>query len=531
MRNVTLTLTLAVLLVAAPALAGCLTPDGEDDVTTQSTGDDAPDHPLANLGCLGPNGTRCNLEASTTMGPGNEVTIAVNPTNPENVVAGAKDYTPVSAGDCVWDGVYVSEDGGETWTNLPVPGSPWLLLNDPASYEASKASQFWCTTDPVVAFGPEGTCYFSFMAYQADPVTGSKLGRGIVPMGGLNDWAFNRAAQMVAVSTDGCLSFDGMSMIADGTFPVNFHDKQWITVDQTTGRVHVAWLDFFAPGNVHYYSDDEGASWHGPQVLSTWGGTFTGGSTGPFGPAGQGTMVATGPDRSYVSWGGPDGIFLRGSTDGGATWEEGRTVIETEDAGMEASYRSGGMPFIAVDDTEGALSGSVYYAWQDTRNPGEERDILFAASRDGGETWSTPLQLNDDDACGFLPVTDCEAGVEAEGHDQFFPAVSVNPNGVVDVVWYDRRDDPGNRLLDVYHTYSRDGGETWSPNLRVTTVSSDPTLSRHQNGMVFIGDYIDIDSTVDRAYPVWADTRHGEADTFTARVERPGTLAVGGSSS
>ena len=54
----------------------------------------------------------------------------------------------------------------------------------------------------------------------------------------------------------------------------------------------------------------------------------------------------------------------------------------------------------------------------------------------------------------------------------------------------------------------------------MTDVPTDPTKSHHQNGMVFIGDYIDIDSSDGAAHPVWVDTRNGVADVFTATLLR-----------
>ena len=491
---------LVAALVLSPLLAGCVSTDLPADPASLGGAGAG----VARLACFD---GACNFEATTTNTEGNEVTLAVNPTDPLNIVAGAKDYTPETAGDCVWDGIYVTKDGGRTWVNHHVPGSPRLLLSGNASFEPTYATQFWCTTDPVVAFGPDGTCYYSFMAYQADPVTSSKLGDGVVPQGGLNDWAFNRAAQVVAVSGDGCLTFDYMTPIADGTYPVNFHDKQWIEVG-ADGTVHVAWLSFFVPGNQYYRSLDKGRTWEGPTVLGTWADTLGPGDE-PGAPAGQGTIITVGNGGKdvYVSWNAGGGIFVARSHDGGATFEEAALAVETEDEGMEATYRSGGMPFIVADDGETSPHyGNVYLAWQDTRDG--DRDIFVSASTDGGDTWSEPVKVSD----------------AAPGSDQFFPAMSVGPDGILDVAFYDRRDDPGATLLHLYYAFSADGGKTWSANQRVTDVPTDPNLSHHQNGMVFIGDYIDVDSSAGAAHPVWVDTRHGVADVFVATILR-GPLA------
>lgn len=501
----------------APALAlfllaaGCVTVPQAADVDPLSTSPSG-----AALACFA---DVCNFEATTVNTEGNEVTIAVNPVDPLNIVAGAKDYSPWTAGDCVWDGIYVTKDGGKTWMNHHVPGSPHLLVaGNTSGWEATYASQFWCTTDPVVAFGPDGTCYYSLMAYQADPVTSSKTGEGVFPQGALNDWAFNRAAQVVAVSTDGCETFAYMTPIFDGTYPVNFHDKQWIEVG-ADGTVHVAWLSFFVPGNQYFRSTDQGRTWEGPIVLGTWAESLSG-VDAPGAPAGQGTIITVGNGGKdvYVSWNAGAGIFVATSHDGGASFEEAKLAVETQDEGMEADYRSGGMPFIVAgvapatpsrdqghgaDDNESSpYHGYVYLAWQDTRDG--DRDIFVATSEDGGATWLEPVKVSDAPA----------------GTDQFFPAMSVGPDGILDVVFYDRRDDPDATLLHLYYTFSADGGKTWSANARVTDVATDPANSHHQNGMVFIGDYIDMDSSLGAAHPVWVDTRHGVADVFTATLLR-----------
>lgn len=489
---------LALLLLAA----GCVTPGGTDGIGAAFL-----HGATATLACFDLGGSVCNFEATTTNTEGNEVTIAVNPTDPLNIVAGAKDYTPETAGDCVWDGIYVTKDGGKTWINHHIPGSPHLLTSNSSAFTPEYTSQFWCTTDPVIAFGPDGTCYYSLMAYQADPVTSSKLGEG-TPLGGLNDWAFNRAAQIVAVSTDGCVTFDYMTPIFDGTYPVNFHDKQWIEVG-ADGVVHVAWLSFFVPGNQYFRSLDKGRTWEGPTVLGTWPESLTG-ADAPGAPAGQGTIITVGNAGKdvYVSWNAGAGIFVATSHDSGATFEEAKLAVETQDEGMEADYRSGGMPFTVADDSDvSPHQGNVYLAWQDTRNG--DRDIFVAASTDGGATWGAPIKVSDAPA----------------GSDEFFPAMSVGPDGILDVVFYDRRDDSTGKLLHLYYTHSTDGGLTWSANARVTETPTDPTKSHHQNGMVFIGDYIDIDSSAGAAHPVWVDTRNGVADVYVATILR-GPLAA-----
>ena len=79
-----------------------------------------------------------------------------------------------------------------------------------------------------------------------------------------------------------------------------------------------------------------------------------------------------------------------------------------------------------------------------------------------GKTWTQPKVLSDDDPKNF--------------GGQFFPNLSIAPNGRVDVVWWDTRDIQGLRGTDAYYTYSNDDGRTWSRNVRVTDQSVDRKL-------------------------------------------------------
>ena len=72
--------------------------------------------------------------------------------------------------------------------------------------------------------------------------------------------------------------------------------------------------------------------------------------------------------------------------------------------------------------------------------------------------------------------------------------------------------------MDVYLAQSFDGGLTFEPNVRVTTVSSDPTAGSSRAGL--IGEYIGLAaSSSSRVHPVWTDTREGQQDVYTSIVD------------
>lgn len=552
-------LTLAVLL-AMGTLAGCLD-DGpaaeqlpetivpEESIGYDFTGVDAQGLPVPLLLCLPmlpeelglhASSERCNFLMTPDEGrQGNEVTIAVNPTDPRNVVGGAKDYYPADAGECVWDGVYVTHDGGRTtYEDRSFDGSPWRLVDgDPSDFQFNYASQFWCTTDPVAYFAVDGSLYYLLMAYQADRVTGSKTCEDICPTGALNDWAFNRAVQIVAKSTDGGDTFETFTPVLEGSFPIDFHDKGWVAASKD-GIIHVMWYAALLPGNLYFRSTDGGASFSDPQVMSVTGG----GALGEAGvaPAGQGSFVDVGTDNEvYATWTSGGNIWLRRSDDDGATFDAGRPVVQVHIAGMEGLSprdRRGVSPMFATDrNPDSPNANALYYVWQDEcreawddQCDGDGSYVWFSSSFDTGETFTRPVRVS--------------KSMEV-GEYELFPAISVSPGGVVDVSWMDTA---GAGLYDCsdgketdcsgypdgqypgftqHYAYSLDGGVTWSEEFVVRDAPDagwDPALSHHQNGMIFFGDYNDIDSSWQAAHPVWPDTRDGQSvKVYTATIQRP----------
>ncbi|MFA5860240.1 MAG: hypothetical protein WDA16_00955 [Candidatus Thermoplasmatota archaeon] len=448
----------------------------------------------------------CNFDMTPTpTRQGNEVTIAVSPKDPRNVVGGAKDYYPPDAGECVWDGVYVTHDGARTpYKDRSFEGSPWRQTTSPDPSKLNYASQFWCTTDPVAYFDQTGTLYYVLMAYQADRVTGSKTCKDQCPQGALNDWAFNRAVQIVAVSHDGGDSFDTFTPTIEGSYPVDFHDKAWLAAQNDGSAIHIMWLSSLAGGQLYMRSTDGGKTWTEAKQFATV-------ATG----AGQGSFLDVGPkDEAYATWANGAQVMLTRSKDKGADWDAPRPVLDMvapDIKGLSDCDRRDGFPAMASDKyADSPYANSVYVTWADGRDAPDASNAYFSASHDGGQTFGIPLRINDD----------------ATTAPQFFPAVSVSPGGVIDVTWMDQRLDAQKGLLiDQYYTYSLDGGKTWAPNFRVRDAPGngwDPSLSHHQNGKVFIGDYLDIDSSWAAAHPVWPDTRDGkEVKVYTATIQRP----------
>lgn len=172
-------------------------------------------------------------------------------------------------------------------------------------------------------------------------------------------------------------------------------------------------------------------------------------------------------------------IYFARSTDGGKTF--GPNVRVNDDIGRAGQL----YPSLAVD-----ARGTLYLAWHDFRKG--DQDIYFAKSTDGGKTFSRNLRVNDD------------AGTAG----QFNPSLAVDTDGTVFLAWHDLRE--GN--ADIYFAVSRDGGATFSPNIRLNDDRGDtyqfhPSLGIGGKGTVAVA---------------WEDYRNGHADIFLTQSKDGG---------
>ena len=109
-------------------------------------------------------------------------------------------------------------------------------------------------------------------------------------------------------------------------------------------------------------------------------------------------------------------------------------------------------------------------------------DVMFVRSTDGGQTFSAPQRINDD------PIN----------HNKWhwFGTFAVAPNGRLDAVWLDTRNAANNTDSQLFYSYSRDGGDTWSPNVAVSQPFNPFLGYPNQNKM---GDYMTIVSDLPAA--------------------------------
>jgi hypothetical protein len=423
-----------------------------------------------------------NVAVTSVPEPNNEPAIAVDPNDPLHIVAAGNDYGTFN--DDAWVGYYVSWDGGKTWSRDLIPGyvgGPISLLT---GYRAAG--------DPVVCFDSASNVYISGICFKRPLNPSNPLGIGYNV--GRDDGIF------VAKSTDGGKTFDQVRIVIPAlSSQISFHDKEWMAVDMDNGNVYVVWVVFtvYSIANVLFSrSTNGGNTFSRPIVISE----FRAGEI-----ASQGSTIQVTPDGTvHILWidFNVGQVRYTYSTDQGGSFSTPESICDVEEIPREdlpnCDYRTPTLLMSAVDLSDTNTSGSLYVTWNDYRYG--DADILLIYSRDGGDSWSEPIRVNNDE--------------EGNGQDQFFSAVAVSPQGWVHMVFYDRRDDENNSLLWAYYAISKNGGENFTNNINMSDENFDGNNAPHP----FIGDYIGITATNTTAYAVWCDTREGTPDSGSSEI-------------
>jgi hypothetical protein len=160
-----------------------------------------------------------------------------------------------------------------------------------------------------------------------------------------------------------------------------------------------------------------------------------------------------------------------------------------------------GQVFLAVERSGTSTNNNIYMlASVQPTGFATGSDVMFARSTDGGRTFSAPRRINDD------PIN------HAKWH--WFGALSVAPNGRIDVVWYDSRSAANNTTSQLFYSYSVDGGNTWSPNVALSNPFN-PFIGYPNQPK--IGDYITVVSDDAGPNVAYAATFNGEEDIYYVR--------------
>lgn len=434
-----------------------------------------------------------------------EIHAAMNPLDSNNMMCSGISQN----GGVLSTPVYYTKDFGKTWKKSTALSQP------PKINGATIAGG----GDPMFAFDANGTAYISWIHLLLNGFDFEKL-----PM--YMQWAS---------SSDGGVTWKHASndVIAQGfisytgSTPATLVDKQWMMCDLSSSpyrnnlycsllyappgdqrvslRRKVAASDAFDTTDVRPHDDDYTFNQFTSVDVDNKGWVHM-------------SYVATKPSDPENSE--TMRIYHLVSKDGGASFEKENLVsmvhflpqdLQGQGNSPEAPVgisRVQILPQISCDKHASSPNvGNVYVAW--TANGVTEKlpnglDIYFSRSTDGGQTWSAPIIVNDD-----------EKGKQIE---QAYVSMTVNENGVIVLCWYDRRDDPNNLKAHYYMCFSFDGGRSFSKNFAVTSQVTDFSRYVGQANSFGVGEYNQVLATKGYAIPFWGDGRGGTVRVFTAKV-------------
>ncbi|QBY55043.1 sialidase family protein [Cupriavidus oxalaticus] len=246
--------------------------------------------------------------------------------------------------------------------------------------------------------------------------------------------SFNRSnnsnAVGAAVSRDGGQTWQNLSVIFADNEPTSqfFNDKESVTANPVIPGVAYAVWDRLEQPNGNPYANLHTAAFRGPALFSK-------------------------------------------TVDGGRTWSPPQVIVNTP-----SRQQTIGNQIVVNSQT-----GSLYNFFNLIRPPFNitASKVAFVMSTDDGATWTKPKVIAEMRTVG---VTDPNTG-EAVRTGDIIPEPAIDPaTGQLYVVWQDSRFNGG--LYDeIAMSTSSDGGQTWSPPIRVNTPSGRPafTPSVHVN--------------------------------------------------
>ncbi|MDQ6947647.1 MAG: hypothetical protein M3256_15605 [Actinomycetota bacterium] len=207
------------------------------------------------------------------------------------------------------------------------------------------------------------------------------------------------------------------------------------------------------------------------------------------------------------TWDGKWALYVATSRDGGTTFGPPALVDDklAPSGRVMLIYTMPGPSLVA-------RKGRVVIAWDDARNG--DSDVFLSSSRNLGVDWSPPTRVNDD------PI--------GNGRSQYLPRVDMSEKGRLDVIYYDRRNDPENTRADVYLTSGDARTLAMRGSVRVTSTPSDSRsgedyLVPSAQGLVDFGSRLASLSEDNGLVAAWTDTRDSPAppyqDIFAAPIE------------
>ncbi len=434
--------------------------------------------------------------------PQNETSVALKPSAPLTAVAAANDYT----GDGFWIGR--TTDGGQTWSSL---------FKDPKTSIGSRCFG----SDPSVVYSiRDSAFYLATLCYFGDGSSEVQVWKSVDD--GLT-WTDSTKASIVV--TNRAVNAWEQSV---------FYDKELLAIDNNSGsshfgRLYITYIKFHLtqPNGRSDFCPVQSAHTDNVPTANPASATWTRVGVVPDGLGDVGPGANQWAEPVVDSTGALDiayaledcntaidrALFFTRSTNGGNTFS---TPVQIDKRGQFADNpnRKDILPSkqfrapISSSLVFNPVTGTLLFAYQNNLNrPTSGADVSLQRSFDHGATWTDAQTIS-------ITATGAPAP-----NDQYFPALAVDEDGHVHAIFYDNRNDSGNRMMETFQAFSSDDGATWT-NFDISTAAWDPNTSFFSSG-TFIGDYNQVAASTQVVYPVWTDGRNspgqplGETDIFT----------------
>jgi hypothetical protein len=275
------------------------------------------------------------------------------------------------------------------------------------------------------------------------------------------------------------------------------------------GRTYLVWTKFLNPFPIaSSYTTNGGTSWtpnisinSSPSGFVSLGADIKVNVGGVINVCWAGTLTTSPQNEKFCG-------FAK-STDGGISWITNENIYPmngVKTASLQPwNIRINGYPHIDNDKTGGLRNGWSYIVTgeKNLSPAGTDPDIVFHRSTDGGNTWSAGIRVNQD------PLNN--------GKVQYFPAINVDDNGGLNVIYYDNRNISSDSM-DVYLSRSTDGGNNWT-DYRINDHRFVPRSVTGAVGSGNQGDNIGITSVGNKLWPVWMDNRTNLYQIWTAPID------------
>jgi hypothetical protein len=451
--------------------------------------------------CTTPTQNTANVNTDCEgVNPHNETSIAVNPTNTQNMIGGANDYqlglNPGGhVGETVLSRAHVTFDGGKTWSEYPI--------NFNSAYQA--------TGDPAVAFDASGHAYYATLGFRfAGPVNGTNPDVVVANSGdGGKTWESVRIASGVG-------SFGSVGHLLDKEYVAAWGNGNAIV---TYGDFPLGQKGAFQTGAIFAsVTHDFGKTWTAPvQISGDLDQAFVSVPT----VAADGRIYVAFLNTTDLTTGRDDYEVVEVSPQTGArvagpfkvaTVIDGFTdypIALGRQTYEDSAFRSWAAGNITADPTNPQHLAVV---WSDMRNSPlpaptnpyvamTNSDVIVSQSFDRGRTWS---------AAKALPIS----------RDQFQPWGAYDASGRLRVGTFDRQYDAANHLYGYSVATESAPGSLVFATAQVTTALSDPTRDNRwfavtldpafPRATAFLGDYSNIavvPGTAGGVVAYWTDLR------------------------